>query len=272
MTLCTGVSSFMKTIAAFLIAFASLHAQGGNSVYQRVFNGTVSYGPSAPVRNIGQQYSLLAVQAIEIGSGTRCATFGWSGAIQLEASYDNVTYFVIGTPITNISNNTYITTSAPGAFAYVRVDYLNGTNTNCKLIAYYSGTITGTPIGSAPYSTFSEQFVSQPFGSAITSPTIIASCTVGRMVVYSLILSNQVSTANTATLAIHDITAPGGTTFTTDIYLPAGAPAFILPQGPRPYLRDAGATAMSFPGDQETLTVALSATTLVEGVVGYRCE
>ncbi len=261
----------IKFILTLLAVVTPSHAQGGNSVYQLMLNGVTTLGASVPVRNIGQQYSLLAVKASEIAT-TSCATFGWSGVIQLEASYDNTTYFAIGSPITFISNGQTITTSAPGAFSYIRVDYLNGTVSTCKLTAYYSGTVTGTPIGSSPYSAFSEQFIYQPFVQNVMAPTVIASCTIGRVVVYALTLSNVVNSANTVTFAINNTTAPRiATTFSTDVQLAPYA-TYTLPNGPRPYMKDSGIALYSIATDAETLTLALTAATNVTGTTVFRCE
>jgi len=254
---------------AFLACVGSAQAQQ-NSIFQRVFNsvGWTGAVASAPMRNIGQQYSILSVSVANTTPGS-CPS-GWVGAIQLEASYDNASYFQIGTPITVIPTvGVFQSTSAPGSYSFIRVNYLQGDG-NCALTAYYSGSITGTPIGSAPYSTFGEQFRVESF-SPVSAPQSLVRCSPGRMVVYGLVASNLVATANGGTFTItNDSTST--TTFSVGFAVAPSA-SYILPNGPRPYFRDNIDHTGSLSTDIETLNLsALTAATNMSFLIVYRCE
>jgi len=258
----------MKRLFSILVtlACAALHAQTQPSVFQQVLTNAVAPAVSAPVRNIGQQYSILAVVLSDATPGS-CSATPETGTIQLEASYNNSNYFSIGTPLTTFTRGVFQTTSAPGSYSFIRVNapLLDG---NCLINAFYSGSISGTPIGSAPYSTFSEQFQVRGF-SPISAAQSLVSCGPGRVVVYGLAVSNLTSTANSGSFTI---TNGATTTLNVGFAVPANG-NYILPHGPRPYFRDDLNHPSSTNQDFEVFNLAsLASASNISILVDFRCE
>lgn len=255
-----------------LLLFAgSLFGQGSNTVFQQMLSASTVIGPTVAVRNIGQQYHLLAVQALNAGTGTACATdTAWIGKILMEASFDGMNYFRIGVPVASVPFNQIVVSSASGAYAYVRVNYaVDGTAGDCALTAFYSGSLTGTLTGSAPFSTFQDSFTAIAGNTATSgSQVTMRTCSGGgNLSVYSLSLFNQVVTPNTALLELSDVTL---SQVQMSISVPlAGYASMIWPQGSRPYMR---AGALNAASDNTRLTINLSAATNVSWVLWYRCE
>lgn len=128
----------LLNVAAFLLFGASAWAQSGQQVrYQRVFNGITSPAVTGPVQNNGQGLHLLtcfAPTAVADVTGE---------LIQIQASFDNVSYFPISLDMTNLPYigsppRAFRAFRANGSFPYVRVAALT-VNPAFPLTCYYTG-------------------------------------------------------------------------------------------------------------------------------------
>jgi hypothetical protein len=241
-----------------------------NTVFQRLFNGAVTTGASVPVRNIGQQYHLLIVS---ITPGTAPCNLGeYEGLIRLEASTDDINWVPLGAPIIvappNNSSPYAVITSASGAYAYVRANYIDAFTSSCPMTAYYSGSITGTLTGSAPFTSIQDTFQYAALHSTSAATVQVAICpplTLPQL--YSAIISTpggpQTVTLSASSSVPMEIWQLGITTI-------AGSTPTVIPQGSRPYI--------AIPALFESATVSYSisvtttAATAADTFLSYRCE
>lgn len=123
-----------------LIQPASVHAQGRDNVFQRVFNAVTVSQISAPLRNNGQSQHILS--ATWTGPGT--CTPGVTSPLFFEGSYDSTNWFPVGsqqTIVTTISpTNSYRgQTIANGTFPYIRINFTQ--TSTCTTTVWYTGAI-----------------------------------------------------------------------------------------------------------------------------------
>lgn len=239
-----------------------------NSVFQVMINSSfTNTGNSANARNIGQQYHLLTIRLT--GAGTCVSTAPPStGFIGLQASYDNVNFFPIGAPITVIYNG-LATTSASGAYAYVRVSYsilFTGSVSRCNVNATYAGSITGTPTSSVPYTIGEDTFIylGGVLGNSLALPITCAIPTAPQ--IYGLSLT-ATGGANTVSIEIENASSAIEAEY--NVILPVTAPSFIWPQGPRPYFGFPNAASI---GSTTHIFLALASSTEIDYAITFRCE
>lgn len=193
----------MRFLGLFVLTLSSVFAQGTQTVFQKVFTNAVATGISAPVRNTGAQYNQLTVTATNATAGSCTA---WQGIIRMEASFDNITYESFGPPITNLATNQTLFISAIGAFGYVRVN-LATTISACAITAYYSGSTSGYPNGSAPTTVMNDSVIVAPtvHSTAVRTSSPITggvSCYgTAAPQIYGLTVSNTGNASNTVTLS-----------------------------------------------------------------------
>jgi len=244
-----------------------------NTVFQRAFNGAVTTGASVPMRNIGQQYHLI-VASITQSVGAPCDLNSYTGLLRLEASTDSINWVVIGDPIISIPSTSSApfaaVTSASGAYAYVRVNYVLAFSSNCPLTVYYSGSITGTLTGSAPFTSAQDTFQYATRNSAASGTVVIGTCPTQTLPqIYSIVISTP-GGAQTVTLAAQTAADPPVVVWNFGVTTIAGSTPTVLPQGTRPYITLPA--VLESPSTSYNLALTTSAATEADVFISYRCE
>ncbi len=269
----------MKLFLFISCLFACHHANAqGSNVYQKVFSAQVSTGASAVVRNNGQQYHRIDIFA----SGASCV--GTLGKIFIEGSGDGVNYVPIGATIEQLipyanatGTGTFAwtaTTSAAGAYANVRVNYLTGFTVGCALTVFYVGTPTGTLVGSQPFTSIGDSFEYAVSSISTATKTKRVQCsTSGTLLELYAVALSATGGANVVTLTGYAGPITGSPIWTMNIALPAASPNWVQPQGSRPYYT-VPLSAVVPPTDPNVFTMAiqLANATEVDYDIVYRCE
>lgn len=199
--------------------------QGGNvsssTVNAVAFNNVTTTGVSATFQNIGQ-----ASHWLTFCPDANVATIG----IELEGSYDNVTWFAISPP-GSTADAGCVTLEAGGYFPYVRANLTGLTGASAHVTAYYSGSSFPIPGGgisqlgksSQPATFVATNLVSNNLGTACSFQSGLS----GPLVLYGFkIYSNATSQyfldiQDSVTLAeIGPIVVPAGAV-SQDVPLPA---------------------------------------------------
>ncbi len=263
----------MKLIIGLLLCAGVALGQGSSTIFQKLYNNYTGTAPSftVAVRNTGQEFHQITVNVTDNGGSCSLTSL----IIQLQGSFDQTTYFNIGVPISTANAqspyNTYIFSSVAGAFTYVRGALTSYAQTNCKLNAWYSGSPTGYPTGTAPTPVATDNFKYQTSTSAGATYQGAASCAGSGLVpvIYAAIVADY-TPGNATELTLGYATAPAGTGFVAKmtLYLEAGGAGSIvvLPQGPRPYFRPDTGAYVSFGFTPVNASAGLSVTLV------YRCE
>lgn len=131
----------------------TVSAQGSQTIYKTVFTSAISGTASTPVQNIGQSAHALTVQFINAPAQI-CVSSTAFMFIRLEASTDNANWFPIGAAIQTAAatvtfTGTVHTTLAYGVYPFVRVNYLAGDDTLCRVKAFYGGSLFPAAINAA---------------------------------------------------------------------------------------------------------------------------
>lgn len=264
----------MKLLIGLLVFAGALFGQGANTVYQQMFSNQVVPGPSATARNIGAQYQQLTVTvATASGASSSCSNSVLGGApptvvIILEASQDQTTWFQIGVATTVVKLGfTYVSTA--GSFPYVRANLLTNSARGpssdrvCAITAWYAGTITGFPTGTAPTIAANDNFVRASglvSATGSTNITLQFSCLNASAAIYGMTV-----TSDSTTPVAGSITFGGIITATRFAFTSAGT--LIWSQSSRPWWIDVFTA-----GAPITLTVTTLTTGTVSAYVTYRCE
>lgn len=204
----TYVNSYTK-LPLIGPSLVNAQAPGANVVYQQILTGA-NTGPSNNVRNIGQSMHSVTVQFVNATAHT-CSnptlTLGF------ENSSDSAHYSPLGSVVIVKGNSDLALTPvhlvAYGAYPYIRVNYISGDTTNCRINAFYTGTIY--PIGVNGANTYpNSSYVTQASTSLAGSRTavIIPRMTGYRFVLYGITLESN-STLATYTLTEDSSVTPG---------------------------------------------------------------
>jgi hypothetical protein len=262
----------MKNIILFLLLSLPVLGQRSDTVFKVVFNATTTTGPSAPITNNGQSYHLITYIVTSTPAHT-CSIFWTNGQIQLEGSFDNVTYSRIGQPVTSLQEGFPAQSWAWGAYPYIRLNYIAGNTVDCALTANYSGSLTGSKTSAFFDSTvktglFSIQFTTIGAGNFVAATCPSLSRYAG---IYGFVVNN--TTAGTITgvkLQTIDTTGTGSVldyvnlgsmaTLATVVERPSDIPIVGANQG----LSNAATLPVSF-------VVAASAAGITGTILG-RCE
>ncbi len=119
-----------------------VHAQGRDNVYQLALNAVTVATNSGILRNNGQSQHYLWAQMT--GGACAYATSPVSDIeLGMQGSYDNLTWFNIGSGLTNLFNGNGVSI-ASGAFPFLRAR-LAATYANCTTSVWYTGAIAPTP-------------------------------------------------------------------------------------------------------------------------------
>ena len=134
----------MKKLLFALALAGTLLGQQGNTVFQNVYVGiTTASHNSLPLRNIGNSGHLLWV--LLVAQPTKTCSSPQTVNVGLESSFDNVTWTPAGAQVTSVTadanGNLVTTTTAQGAYPFMRVAVRSFDTTNCALSASYSGTV-----------------------------------------------------------------------------------------------------------------------------------
>ena len=168
----------MKRILLLILFTGSLFAQRQDTIFQVVFNATQTLGESAAITNIGQPYHILTMSVADAPSKT-CSAWGaggLGGRVELEGSFDNITYIRIGQPVSTLLKGTPSLVWGYGAFPYLKVNYIDGDTTNCTLTVTYSGSLYGTKITPVYDSNVKNGFVSTTFLSTGAGDITVGPC------------------------------------------------------------------------------------------------
>lgn len=256
-----------KVLALALVVLWS--AVASDTLTVRVFDNQTVTGNSALIRNIGQSQHLLYVRLSDSG-GTCTVPVGIATfvLIYLEGGFDGVNYFPISPRSMQVaaSGSIYEGLSlANGLFPYLRAR-LDSTYTNCRLDAWYTGSISPAAYPQLPPATATGYYTqSNGWVTAGARRLLVDNSTAfGRVVVYGVIVSSASATPNSVIWTWEDggcTGTPIGATF-PPIYT-ASVGAQVLPTGVVPYL--AGP-----PG--KSLCVETTAAVQINAAVVYRIE
>lgn len=248
----------IRLLSILLAVGAGAYAQRSDTVSQRVFNNSLSAGPSALIRNIGQSQHLFFVKASD-GAGT-CSLIG-SLDFFIEGSFDGSTFIPISPQTIQLSTGDTPSTwqgysFANGAYPFLRARYTSHP-TNCRIDAWYTGTIPTAPFPQLPKGVsvgyFTSLFRPASAGSfaQISNPT-----STRRIVVYGLFLYNPAGTANNVELQYRDATCTGplnGTVIDVGAFQPYAhvvwptsiVPYYVGPEGQSLCLTQSAATQIN---------------------------
>lgn len=235
------IKNWRKWLVAWALLPIAVVAQGSNTVYTTIGTNVVTTGVLAQKpRQIGQSFHLLQVSAATVSVGS-CTTgvSGWVGNIQLEGSFDNSVWLVIGSSINQIDVNTQKYITASGSFPYLRVNYTAGNTANCKVSIYYSGNITGS-LTSNTVSAVNDgfQYVSASgngFGALTAAQTGISCGANTRMAIYGIAITNGSAARATTTARVYVVNTTTNVAI-YNIFLFGLGPGQVLSlsNGPRP--------------------------------------
>ncbi len=213
-------------------------AQYNSTVYQQAFNARVGVGRSVTMRNIGAQYQQLTVTVTDAPNQICSTVTGWSGDIHIDASLNGTSWFSIGAVITAVLPGTYEFSSVNGAFPYISINYAaDSVNAGtCAVSAWYAGTLTGNPTGSAPTITANDNFVHSNISNIGGSGfSLLGNCFInsGIPAVYGMTVSN---TGSAGSIQFGFATSATGTGFlaATSVAIPA-SDTKIWPESNRAY-------------------------------------
>jgi hypothetical protein len=128
-------------IGTILFLNCLMYGQQTNTVYQNLVTNTgTSPFTSTTVTNIGQSNHQVSV-TLSNAPGKTCSNFTVLG--QLQYSYDTAIWLAFGAPTSGSSTLAPATWYGSGAYPYVQFYIAGFDNVNCRLTAYYSGTIQG---------------------------------------------------------------------------------------------------------------------------------
>jgi hypothetical protein len=127
-----------RLLALFALAAGSCFAQNFDLLLNQVTSTQISQIARGASVN---QFHQLTVIAQDITAGS--CSGGFTGALYLLASQDNVIYVQFGLQINSVADNTLAFTTASGSFQYIKIDYASGNTSQCKITAWYSGTVSG---------------------------------------------------------------------------------------------------------------------------------
>lgn len=255
----------IRFVSLFLCTCA-LWAQRSDTVAFRLFTNSTSAGVSSLIRNIGQSQHLFFVVASD-GAGT-CTLSANGFDFYLEGSLDGTTFIPISARTIVMSTGATASTKqgygfANGAFPFLRARYTPHP-TNCRIDAWYSGTIPTTAYPQLPkaQSTGYIPSLHRP-SSAGTTVQIVNPTTNGRIVIYGLFVYNAAATANDVTLDTRDATCTTVSNVALDVPGLTGRSSIVWPTSLVPY----------FIGPEgSSLCLTLSASTQVNSTVIYRVE
>ncbi len=164
----------MKKLLFILLLATMMYGQRSDTIYFPAFTNAVATGTST-VTNIGQSYHLLTVTATNAPAHV-CAVWGANGRIELQGSYDNLTWVRIGQPINALVTNYSILTWGYGAFPYVRVNYISGDTVNCAITVTYTGSLYGTKVTPVFDSTVKNGFAPSSFTTVGAGDLTVFTC------------------------------------------------------------------------------------------------
>lgn len=258
----------MCKVLALALALV-LQALGSDTLTVRVFDNQTVVGNSALIRNIGQSQHLLYVRLSNSG-GTCTVPVGVATfvLIYLEGGFDGTNYFPITPRSMQVaaSGSIYEGLSlANGLFPYLRAR-LDSNYTNCRLDAWYTGSISPAAYPQLPPATATGYYTAaHGWVTAGANRLVVDNSTAaGRVVVYGVIVSSASATPNSVVWTWQNSGCSGGAVGGTfpPIYT-AAVGAQVLPVGVVPYL--AGP-----PG--KSLCVETTAAVQINVAVVYRIE
>jgi hypothetical protein len=141
--------------ALFIFALAVAARAQSNTVIQKLITNSAGTGAgiiiTSPVNNIGQTGHSVYTQMSNAPAKTCTATFIKA---QLEFSFDGTNYNYFGSPnnttgdlgTISVTGYTSFTFAGSGLFNYVRFHVYEFDNVNCRVSAWYTGTITTSPL------------------------------------------------------------------------------------------------------------------------------
>lgn len=258
----------MIRVASFflLLTCLPLAAQRSDTVSFRLFTNSLAAGGSGLIRNIGQSQHLFFVQASD--SGGTCTLTASGFDFFIEGSLDGTTYIPISTRTILMSTGSPSSTKqgygfANGAFPFLRARY-TAHPLNCRIDAWYSGTIPTTAYPQLPKAQSAGYFSSLARVSSAGSTIHLVNLSTGRIVVYGLALYNAAATANDVAIEARDGTCTGPVSgVVLDV---PGLPArqsVVLPTGIVPWFISA---------EGASLCLTLGSATLVNSTIIYRIE
>lgn len=251
----------------FLIAAAAA-GQRTDTIFQQIFTNATSAGASLKIRNIGQsQHSLFYVLS---DNGGTCSVGNGQVALHWEISEDDTNwarispYQVRATLSGGVSTGVIVANSpAKNIRARLALNY-----SNCKLNAYYSGTLQATAYPQLLLSSMvgTDTAATNP-STAGTSVVIVATNTTSRTAIYGMDVHNNGAIANSITLFEHSVSdcTSGVTTgyILRRVNVPATTTAATWPSSLIPYHTLAA-------GGHLCLTISANSDTAVKVI--YRTE
>jgi hypothetical protein len=190
-----------RTLLTLFLACGACFGQGSSTIGVKVFSNIAATQASSPLQNIGQGSHL--VQVIEVNAPAQSCTTDTNIFVRLESSLDNVTWTPFGAPISTVQvdpfGNLTGSTVAFGAFPFIRINVVGFSSTQCRLTAYYSGTLYPSGLTSSLSGVQSNyQHTFNEISSGAGKYTIVSTPNgLGRIVVYGLTITNESASATT---------------------------------------------------------------------------
>lgn len=199
-------------------SLVSAQAPGTSVVYQQILT-SANTGPSANVRNIGQSMHSLTIQYLNAPSHT-CSSP--TLLLNFESSTDGSHYSVMGSPLIVLSGmatgSTVNHLIAYGAFPYVRINYASGDSTNCRINAFYSGTIYPVSVNAFNLNVNSNYLIQVNANNTVAALTPIGRLAGYKFFVYGMTLQSN-GTGTVFTITEDNAATPGACNSPVTTYL-----------------------------------------------------